>query len=341
MLEGRALDLRFSLTPKHPPDPRLISIALDERALKADSLSLAQWHGKFADLIEHILLGGARAVALDLLLPESYSRSLKFANAIERHPDRVVLAMTSDSDSVTGAECISRLTENVLGQERRDALFGFANLAVDEDQRIRRAHPVNMDRNGNPRLSFAARAVKTAKLEPPGFIAQDRDAWIDYTASIGDIPYLSWKDASQRDPNVFRDKLVLIGADFTGSNDQFAIPASASLEPGVRIQAMIANTIAEGLPLRDIGLTICLIAMGTGCFATLVLALRFPHRPSWAIASGAAALFGYALASLLIFRASRVVLAVVTPEAELLLSAAMAWFLWPRLPMYPVKGDRT
>jgi CHASE2 domain-containing sensor protein len=340
ILEGRALDLRFSLAAKHPPDPRLITIALDDRALNEDSTPLAQWDGEFAELIEHILMGGARAVALDFLLSENFSRSLKFAKVIELHSDRVVLGMFSASGTVTGTECISPLTARILGEERYDALFGVVNLEEDEDRRIRRARPAFTDRDGRARLSFAARAAKTAAIEPPGFAAEDRDAWIDYTVSVGNIPNLSWNDASQRNPDFFRDKLVLIGADYKGSNDAYSIPPSASV-PGMRIHAMIANTIAEGLPLRDLRLPACLTAMGMGCFAAIVLALRFPHRPSWAIACGVATFLGYALASILIFRTSRIVLAMVAPETALLLSAPMAWFLWSRLPMYPVKGDPT
>jgi serine/threonine protein kinase/CHASE2 domain-containing sensor protein len=340
ILEGRTADLRFALAPKGPPDPHLLVVALDDNAIAEDPRPIAQWDGKFADLVERIADGGARAVVLDVLLPASWSESRRFARVVELHSDHIGLATFSESGKVIGTECIGPLTAQLIGPERYLALFGFANLEEDEDRRIRKERSAFSDREGMVRPSLAARAVGAATLQPAGFTLHDGAEWIDYSISPRDIPRLAWKDASERPPAFFNDKLVLIGADYSGSNDRHRVPATADpgWVSGIVIHAMIANTIIRGYPVRDAGPFACLGFMSAACLGTLALALQFPHRPSWAIAASAASFGGYALIAFAMFRVSRTMLVLVAPETALLLSCGIAWRLRSRLAPYPVKG---
>jgi serine/threonine protein kinase len=340
ILEGRTVDSRFALAPRHAPDPHLLVIALDDSAIARHPSPIAQWDGEFADLVEHILDGGARAVVLDFLLPAGWSESRRFARVVERHADRIGLAIFSESGKVIGTECIAPLTAQLIGPERYLALFGFANLEEDEDRRIRRERSAYADREGRMRPSLATRAVEAASLQPPGFTLQDRANWIDYSVSPREITRLAWNDASQRPAAYFDDKLVLIGADYSGSNDRHRIPAAT--EPnwvsGILIHAMIANTTIGDFPVRDASLLYCLGFISVTCFVTLAVALQFPHRPSWAILASAVSLGGYALAAFAMFRFSRTMLVLVAPEAALFMSIVIAWRLRTRLAPYPVKG---
>ena len=66
---------------------------------------------------------------------------------------------------------------------------------------------------------------------------------------------VSWKDLAatlEREPAVFRDRLVFVGGDFVGfGGDYHRVPARADAPPGVSglvLQALIANTIALAIP---------------------------------------------------------------------------------------------
>jgi CHASE2 domain-containing sensor protein len=341
ILESRTVDSRFALAAKRLPDPRLLVVMLDDSAMAEEPRSLAQWDGKFADLVERILGGGARAVALDFLLPASWSTSRSFARLVEQHSDRIQLAIFSELGKVVGTECIGTLTARLIGPERYSALFGFANLEEDQDGRIRRARAAYSDPEGTIiGQSLAARAIIAASLSPAGFNPVNRAVWIDYSVSPRDIPSVSWSDAGARSPDFFNDKLVMIGADFAGSTDRHRVPEPADPDwvPGVLVHAMIANTIVRGFPVRDAGLPACLAFMSLACFGTVALAIRFPHRPWLAIIAAAASFSGYALFAFGIFRLSRTMLVMVAPETALLLSMVIAWRLRARLAPYPMKG---
>jgi CHASE2 domain-containing sensor protein len=340
ILEARSGDARFALVPKHAPDPRLLVVTLDDEAIAGDPRPLAEWDGKFTDLMERILGGGARAIALDFLLPPSWGESQNFARVIETHPDRIALAIFSQSGKVVGTECISALTAQILGPERYSGLFGFANLAEDEDRRIRRERLFFSDRDGNLRPTLASRATRAGSLWPSALQADNREVRIDYSIPPKAIAAVSWNAASAKPPDFFADKLVILGADYAGGSDRHRVPATADPDwvSGSVIQAMIANTIAENLPVGEVSLLACLAGMSLACFATLVLALQFPHRPSWAMFFAAGACCGYALLAFGMFRASRTMLVLVAPEIALLLSIVIAFYLRSRLAPYPVKG---
>jgi CHASE2 domain-containing sensor protein len=339
-LENRTVDARFGMGPRRAPDPHLLMVALDDNALADDPRPIAQWDGKFAILVERILDGGARSVALDFLAPASWSESRPFARLIGLHPDRLAIAVFSETGKLTGTECVGPLTALMIGAERYPALFGLANLVEDEDRRIRRERTAFSDREGKIRPSLAARAVDSASLAPAGFTLRDRAEFIDYSVSPSNIPKLAWKDAGERPPEFFKDKIVMIGADYSGSNDRHRIPAA--VDPGwvsgLAIHALIANTIIRDFPVTDPGPAACLGIMSLACFGTLALALRFPHRLSLAIAFSAVLFTGYAAVAFAVFRASRAMLVVVAPEIALLLSLIIAWRLRSMLTPYPMKG---
>jgi CHASE2 domain-containing sensor protein len=280
-------------------------------------------------------------VAIDILPPETWSQSREFAAAVLAHADHLALAKLSKSGEVIGPECISPLTAYALGPKRLQEMFGFVNLDQDEDGRIRRTPITFLDRDGHEQPSFAARVVRAASMDPIAFPPPGNTAWIDYEVRPAAIPTISWKDVPGRlenAPDVFRNRLVFIGAEFTGSNDDHYIPGDADKDSvsGVRVQALIANTILAGFPVRDAGVLRYVLAMGVACLGTLALALRFPHHPEAALVLAGVCFFGYAALSFVIFRALRVMIPVVGPELSILMSALAAWYLKMWLKPFPL-----
>jgi CHASE2 domain-containing sensor protein len=343
MLENSVADARIAILPGEPPSPRVMVVALDDASINQDSRLLGERSVDFAHMIETIFAAGAKAVAIDVLPPESWSRSPEFASSVMSHADHLTLAKLSKSGAVIGPECISSLTASAIGGERFQALFGFVNLKEDQDGKIRRTPAIYQDLEGREEPSFALQAVwamsmHLPKLPPPA----GQPVWIDYGEGLSAVPEISWKDVPERlqtAPDLFRDKLVMVGADFAGSNDDHHIPDSASRSPvsGLRIQALIANTILKGFPIRDAGLGPSLFGIGVACLGILALRVRFPHQPMAGLMLAMGCFCGYAIFCFAIFRESRLMVPVIAPELSIVLSALIGRCL--QLKAYPL-GQR-
>ncbi len=341
-IENRTADARFALLPKHPPNPRLLVVAVDEPAIAENRAPLADraWADDFSRTIESILAAGARGVAIDILLPANWSSSQELAGLLTRRAGQLVLAMFSTpSGGVVGTEPVGPLTAHLLGPEQYQALFGFVNLEEEEGRAIRHARLNYLDNNGQLRPSFAGRAATVASLNPT-HDQTDSSFWIDYSVRPQDIPKISWKDAAGRVktvPSLFRDKLVIIGADYAGSNDEHRVPptVSSTLLSGVLFQALLVHTIAAGLPVRGLDLWVCMLAASVLCFATIALTLRFPHKAAVMLFTALAVACVYALLAFVVFRLSRTMIALAGPELALLSGIVAAWVLKSYLSPYP------
>jgi CHASE2 domain-containing sensor protein/tRNA A-37 threonylcarbamoyl transferase component Bud32 len=345
--EDRIADARFAILPKHDPDPRLLVVTLDEATLAADSRPLADpaWADKLAGTLQRIFGAGASAVAIDILMPQNWSRSGQFAQAVEQHSGRLVLALfSSPSGSVIGAECLAPLTANLLGPERRKNLFGFVNLAVDPDGAIRRARLAYLDRSGESRPSFAARAAAVAAFQPAHPFPSAAPFWIDYSARPNDLPTVSWKDLDRKltdQSQLLRGKLVILGADFAGSGDEHRAPSmvSSALVPGVLIEALIVSTITGGLSVRTVSLPAGLLMAGLAGYATILAALLFPHQSGVVLWSAVCVLCAYVTFSFAIFRFSHIMLTLLGPALAMLLSILTGWGLKSFLRPYPTREN--
>ena len=342
VLEGRIWDARFATLPKHPPDPRLLVVTLDNATITADTRPLADvaWADEFGHNLERMFTSGAHGVAIDLLLPFSWSQSQELARSISRGADRLVLALFSaPSGDVIGAEGVSPLVANVLGPDRYRNLFGFVNLQEDEDHTIRRARSAYLDLSGRDRASFAGRlaAISFDRTRP---IPMESPIWIDYSVPLDDIPKISWKDLRGRldtAPGLFRDKLIVVGADYEGTGDTTRVPpfVRANLVSGVFVQALIVNTILEGRTVHAFGLAACMAVAGICCFLILALALRFPHRFGRLLVAAGIALCAYLVFAFVICRISHVMVTLVAPAIAILMSILVAWGLNLYLRPYP------
>lgn len=340
VLEDRIADRRFAMLPSKAPDPSLMLLSIDDATLEADQRPLAERAGDFATMVDTVFHSGAKVVAIDLTLPGLWSHSQEFAKSVALHADHLVLALfSSPSGQVIGAECLNPLTAYVLGAQKYANLFGLVNLEEGEDRVIRRAHAAFIDKAGHSRESFAGRVVEAAfpgreKKLPAG------DIWIDYSARLRDLPSISWKDVPARlaaTPGLFRDKIVILGETYAGSGDEHRVPglASGTLVAGEYVQALIANTILAGNPIRDVRLMPCLITAGVLCFVLVACMLCFPHRYGLSFGGFLILLAVYPIMAFSIFQSSRVMLPVLGPELAILLSLIGALSLKASLSKYP------
>ena len=211
--EQWTVDTRFALAGPRAPSPDVVLLLLDEPALQADSLPLAQRADQFGVDLQRVFDAGARAVALDFLLPASWGRSAAFTQLVVRHADRLTLAAFSpESGDVVGPECVEGLITAALGQERASALFGFVNLDQDSDGVSRHARTSYRDREGWTRPSFAGRAASIARRNLASQEAARMgmgEFWIDHTIDSGRFERVSWMDLEstlRARPELFRNR---------------------------------------------------------------------------------------------------------------------------------------
>lgn len=293
-LEDRFADWRFAASPPRPPDPRILVVLIDEPSLAADPTPLADQGDVFGSRIGSMLDAGAARVAVDLLLPESLSRSERFSQLLLTRHDRLTLAALSDAGRVIGPECVSRLVSAALGGIDVAGLFGFVNVRPGGGGVVRSAPYSFPDLSGESRPSFAFHATRgwraPVRADAPPLL-------VDYRTRPSAFPRLSWKDVPDvlaHDPNRFRGHLVIVGGSFAGSGDEsFHAPTGERLS-GVLLQA----TIADGMlrkPIRGTPVAACfaMTALLGG-----VLVHRLLRR------STSSALLFAALAPALAFRAS-------------------------------------
>jgi serine/threonine protein kinase/CHASE2 domain-containing sensor protein len=255
-LENVTLDARLSLRASHPPDPSLMVVTVDDATLASSHASLTEMAARIGTTSARALDSGAEHVAIDFLLPESWSRSVEFSDLVLRHAGRLTLAAFSARGEVVGPECVSGLTAAALG-ERAPLLFGFVNLGIDSDGKVRKAVAELRDVTGARREAFASHAVRSRVRSR---IDGTTSFWIDTAIDSRRIERHSWNEfesALRKGTLPTRGRIIFVGGDFAGSGDEVHSISAGRGAPrevsGVVLQALIANTILAGLPLRSVG----------------------------------------------------------------------------------------
>jgi serine/threonine protein kinase len=256
-IERRLDDLRIEMAPPRRPDPRILLVTLDESSLRNGAAPLAGRAEEIGSSLAAIFNAGARGVAVDLLLPAQWRQSPAFADVVLRHPEALTLAAHSEPDGdVGGTECVSGLTSAALGPRRTAQLFGFVNLDEDPDEATRTGRLFFRNEAGGESPSWAARAAArlgTVPRLPPGTAFR-----IDHRIDSDHYPRLLWRnlpaELAQR-PQLFRDRLVLVGSDSPDAGDDYhKIPVrlgEIGAVSGLALQALQIDTIVAGLPVRS------------------------------------------------------------------------------------------
>jgi len=347
-LERWAYDLRVRLAPVRSPDARILLVTLDEASL-AGSRPLADRADEIGGTLDRIFAAGARGMAVDLLLPDSWSASPGFSDfVLRRSPALTLAAFSSPNGSVLGTGCVAGLTAAALGAERSAALFGFVNLDEDADGAIRRGRLSFRDRSGGQRLSWAAKAATTISSLPAS--AASPRFWIDHRIDGSRYARISWRDvpaALAKRPGVFRGRLILVGGDVVAAGDDVQrVPGRsgrAETVSGLTLQALLADSIAAGLPVREAPrLPFVLGACAwTGLAAAAVLLAR---RMAPALAAFALGPLLYLAAAVAVFQRTGLLLPVTSPLLPALGALGIALILRrglppiPQAPLFPVTG---
>jgi serine/threonine-protein kinase len=344
-VERSIVDARFAAVSLQAPHPAILLVVLGDQDVDADARPLALRADEFGATLSRVFDVGARAVAVDLLLPQTWSRSAPFAQLVARHADRLTLgAVSTVAGTVLGPECLPGLVSELLGSERASALFGFVNLNSDADGVTRHARLHYRDAEGQLRPTWSARAASTAGAT----LLPDRDGdRIDYTVDSSQFHRVSWRDVARladSAPEIFRDRIVLVGGEFTGSGDEHRPTPGRSSGgrpvSGLVVQAFIVNTMLNGFPIRDSRRWPMIVGacFASGGFAFLVLTRR-RLIPVMALAIG---LIGvYAAAAFAVFVAERTVWPVAGPTLVVALVFGVALIIRARWAGPPERLSQT
>ena len=314
-LETWSLDQLFELRGARAPTTPIVIVTIDESSFVELH---TQWpfpralHGR---LLDRISAGRPLAIGLDLIFDVPSSRGPKDDAALGAAVARagnVVLgsAPTEDEQPIPGlpGTVYKRIVPNLPIPEIRAgaAKYGAVNVRPDQDGTVRRM-PIHVAGPDEIMSGFSAalHEVATKAALPTTPLPQASTILINFRGRPKTFEWISYYQVvhGEIEPEVFRGKIVLVGATSEILKDHFQTPfARGGDMPGVEIHANAIETLVNGNPIRE-----------APVWASTVLAV-------------VAALFASALVARL--RALRALGATVLVWVALTLGALAAFGLW-------------
>jgi len=299
-------------------DCPVIIVYLDLNSFKLRGLDPSQpWPREMhAGLLQRLTEAGARAVIFDIIFGEPGAEATadrEFAAAMQRN-GRVILAGESNEDAshATKADEVWGRLSTVLPPAElfatNAAAWGVASHIIDDDFVVRR-YLAGFTAQVQPSLTWAAAELLQLPVTTmPEAVRAANEHWIRYygaSLALPNISYASALTAGDVPDNVFRDKIVFVGArpmaqGFSRRQDEFRSPFHSwghkeLFMPGVEVHATELMNLLRGDWLRRLAptaeaawLVLAAVALGGG-----LVWLR-PVRASVITLAGAGAVLGLA-----------------------------------------------
>ena len=248
-LENQAVDLLFQLRDARRPEIRgrgmnepITIIEVDEASIRASNVRLQKWPRTwYAQLIDRASTGGANVIGLDVYLSEAGGTSAEdraadtqLAESIA-NAGNVVIARKREAGGTPAIEPLPAFTEAAWA-------VGFVDVPHDSDNVVRTASLLHARPDGTADFSFAsalAQGFSEKELLPRSAnqmlfgervlpLRTDQHMQLDFRArspafrrvSAGDILFSEGAVSDE----LFRDRIVLIGATNNDAPDLFATP---------------------------------------------------------------------------------------------------------------------
>lgn len=323
-LEHAILDAQFRFLRAHalrPIENEVVIVGIDDATTRVLREPLTLWHRHLGKFLQAVADTDARAVALDVVLPDrsfdaivpGYDRELLAGIVLARRAKPLVLALTIEPSGETRP-----VYPAILAAAGRDAT-GYALLPVDGDGVVRRF---------DERITIGGSAVPTLAGQVARRLGRNVGyGLIDYGAgeAFGYVPLhsvLEWYDAGDKTKleEAFGGKAILLGGVFK-FEDRLTAPvnlagwdAQATDTPAVLLHAQALRNLLNGgliapVPGWVVAATCLLMAV---CW---VLAGDFAIAAALALAGGASIM---AVSTWLLARGWHL------PSAAILLTLALA-----------------
>jgi CHASE2 domain-containing sensor protein len=342
-LERSLRDARFALSTPRRPDPRVLLVELDEASLEEQTAPLAspERGNQLGHMVDGLLDAGATAVALDLLLPQTYQQAPLLQEVVFKRAGSVAIGIFARDGELFGARCLDPLVAEAIRTTRPqafDRLFALVNVEGDSDSRVRRVRASFSDDKGRTTPTISAFLAKSAGVD---LAALSTPIWLESRCDTRAFSRVSWAALPpllSGQPSRFRNALVLIGATFVGSGDnQHLITAPLSLRSeisGLELHAIQLNTLLLGLPVHLISPRSVSVLLGAA-----IIPLAFFLLSGGRIAVGAAFLAGamvlYLAAAFLVFQWWSQLIPIAGPVLVSLICFSAAAVITAALPRVP------
>ncbi len=285
--EYKILDLRFNLRGKRPISDNIVIIDIDEDSVQ----NIGRWawprktHGY---LIDYLTRAGAKTIIFDMLFVDpdkNDPESDEFLINVTKNSGRVVhnFFFESTDQGIQVFFPLAGLVDSAAG-------LGYANVFPELDGVVRKI-PVSWQfgEESYPHLSVAGSAaylgIPWQKLIEGLPLDENGELAVNYAGGYKTFPYIPYYKVffEEVEKDYFKDKIVIIGATFTGVGDRYPTPMFHSF-PGVEIQA---NAVDNFLQKNYLAYVPNYISAGLiFCFA-LLLGFSTTHFTPW-LATGMA-----------------------------------------------------
>ena len=257
-LERGVYDRLMRLSPRAASDD-IVIVTIDDASLAA----LGRWpwpRQRHAEFFARMAEARPRIIAYDVLFAEPDGADAALGQAIHvAGPTFLPLRTEIPGPDGRGAvmyEPVAPLAAAATG-------LGQVDIGFDPDGVVRRVFLFESDgRRTAPQLMLAMKAhLDHAPISPPAMrpspgLRRTGEALIRFQGPAGTyrtVPFVSVLKG-EVSPEVFRDKIVLVGATANGLNDRYATPMrDAGGMSGVEIQANLLQALRAGTTLRLLG----------------------------------------------------------------------------------------
>ena len=347
-----------------PPRPEIVFLGLDQASQDLDSLfddDLAKsptlrlmkqgfpWNrAVYAHIADRLVGAGAKAVVFDFRFPGPREGDEELRAALERHADHIVIGsnlLDRKEDADVGQGTLSdkpmhELPSTTLLPEgaHDDRRIGFVNVRADADGVVRsiKFRTSRLESTGKPPaagepelLSLVSRALE--KFGRPDLIPPTREPvsirFTDgiFSRSLHDIFVEDvWAQPPYNKGELFRDKIVLIGAAGNQAEDRIQTPFGVVLAPSIHLAALNAAMNRDFLhptrPVENFGLI-----LAGGAFAWLLGAAM--RTPVVRLVVLVAALTLYYVIAQVLFNTAGLVFILIGPLLALAASS-ITWTAW-------------
>lgn len=242
-------DSALSARP-HSPDSDVLIVAIDDASLAR----LGRWpwsRDVHAALVDRLRDAGVRAIAFDVLFPESSPQDLNLADAIRRH-GHVVLPI-GQVDNGSGG-----LTEAPPVPELANAAAALGHVQIEFDQDGIARSVYRLEGAGAARIPLLADALRMTaegvRVPPPGSPPSGDGTWyrsgwlrFPFLGPPGTVPQVSYADVldGHVPASALENQVVLVGSTAAGLADAVPVPTSgfARPMPGVEVHAQLLSAL--------------------------------------------------------------------------------------------------
>ncbi|TFY88414.1 CHASE2 domain-containing protein [Pseudomonas kairouanensis] len=275
------------LTPL-PVDPRILLVTIDDSSLK----KLGPWpwpRSLHADLIDRLSAAQPAAILFDVMFsdPGEPTSDKRLADAV-CNAGNVLLPLVRE-----GTTNYSQPGAQLLPLLKCAKGVGHINVEADNDGVVRSLYLREGPPDSTaPQLAWLAYTLSGTTSEMPGAsLAPITPHWhrehairIPFIAAHTHFPSVSYASVLHGEvpPELFRDRLILVGATASGMGDRFVtqLSSAAGTTAGVEIQANVLNGLLQGRSIVD--LPGWLAALMATSLVALLLGLLL-YRPRYAL----------------------------------------------------------